>query len=53
MEAALVDVVLVLVLELVDEFIVTAKVCADLLPVIDLVTDDAKCVVTQSQSCKR
>ena len=49
-EAAVVVVILVLLLELVDKVVVTSQVFADQLPVIDLVTDDTKCVVTQGQS---
>lgn len=48
MEATEVGVVVVLVLELVDEGIVTAKCCADQLPVSDLAADEAQCVITQA-----
>ena len=51
-EAALIDVVLVLVLELVNKGVITAQVFADQLPVSNLVADDAKGVVAQGQSCK-
>jgi len=52
MEATEVGVVMVLVLELVDEGVVTAKCCADQLPVSNFVADKAQCVVTQSQSIR-